>query len=159
MAIPHKAYTAFVILTIISMTNHTICNEHNCPFNSGECIDNSLCICAPGYTTFEIYNTGSLFVFCNYAYKYKDWAAWFEMFLPFGVGHFYSRRYCYGSLKFVLFWFLSFVKVIFKKAVRGYPNLLKVSQILLWVFGILYVVDYFSFTFDFYLDGNKMKML
>lgn len=159
MAMSHTGYAAFVLMTMISIGKQTICNTHNCPPNSGECIDHSLCICAPGYTTFEMYNTGNLRIFCNYAYKYKDWAAWFEMFLPFGVGHFYSRRYFYGSLKFALFWFLSFVKVIFKKAVRGYPNLLKVSQIMLWVFGILYVVDSFGFTFDFYLDGNKMKML
>ena len=84
---------------------------------------------------------------------------WFELCLPFGIGHFYSRRYLHGLFKFVLFWFLSFVKVIFKKQARGYPDLLKVSQILLWVFGILYAVDYFGFTFDYYLDGNKMKML
>ena len=137
-----------------------LCNDNNCPYNSGECISD-LCLCAPGYTTyhFPYESKEETRVFCNYALKYKDWAIWFELCLPFGIGHFYSRRYLHGLFKFVLFWFLSFVKVIFKKQARGYPDLLKVSQILLWVFGILYAVDYFGFTFDYYLDGNKMKML
>lgn len=154
-------FNLYFLLTLLLLLRDSIqlCNEQICPRESGECI-NDLCLCAPGYTTF--YNNEKDYKgkqFCNYAYIYKDWAIWFELCLPFGVGHFYARRYVNGIMKFILFWFLSFVKVIFKKTVRGYPDLLKISHILLWVFGILYVVDYFGFTFDFYLDGNNMKML
>ncbi len=81
------------------------------------------------------------------------------MCLPFGVGHFYAGRYIHSFFKFSLFWFLSSIKVLFKKKVRGYPDLNKTSKILLWVFGILYAVDYFGFTFDFYLDGNKLRLI
>ena len=152
----------FNLVLWISLIIQTVseCNENNCPSYSGECIE-SYCLCAPGFTTFYLTNQRNedINVFCNYAYKYKEWAIWFELTMPFGVGHFYSQRYFHGMLKFILFWFLSFVKVIFKKKVRGYPDLEKVAQILLWVFGIMYCIDYCGFTFDYYLDGNQMKML
>lgn len=155
-----KIFLGLAIFIGIIKNSVQICNENNCPSESGECVSD-LCLCAPGYTTYiqKQSNPTQNIVFCNYALKYKDWAIWFELCLPFGVGHFYSRRYFHGFLKFILFWFLSFVKVLFKKRVRGYPNLLKVSQILLWCFGILYCIDYFGFTFDYYTDGNRMKML
>ena len=42
------------------------------------------------------------------------------------------------------------------KKIRGYPELVKISIILLWIFGFLYCTDFFAFTFDYYLDGNKI---
>ena len=135
-----------------------ICNDETCPPEQGECIQN-LCLCAPGYTTFYKDNIYENKPFCNYSFKYKKWAIWLELIMPFGIGHFYCKRYLHGLMKFTIFWFLSFVKVIFKKQVRAYPEILKISQLLLWLFGILYVADYLGFTVDFYLDGNNMKIL
>ena len=148
-------YLIPLLITIIKSQN---CTKENCPSTSGECIE-EICLCAPGYTTYYSYEPKNVTQYCNYAYKYKDWAIWFELCLPFGVGHFYAGRYIHAFFKFCLFWFLSSIKVIFKKKIRGYPDLNKVSKILLWVFGILYAVDYFGFTFDFYLDGKKLRLI
>jgi hypothetical protein len=148
-------YLIPLLITIIKSQN---CTKENCPSTSGECIE-EICLCAPGYTTYYSYETKEIKTYCNYSYKYKEWAIWLEMCLPFGVGHFYAGRYIHSFFKFSLFWFLSSIKVLFKKKVRGYPDLNKTSKILLWVFGILYAVDYFGFTFDFYLDGNKLRLI
>ena len=148
-------YLIPLLITIIKSQN---CTKENCPSTSGECIE-EICLCAPGYTTYYSYETKEIKTYCNYSYKYKEWAIWLEMCLPFGVGHFYAGRYIHSFFKFSLFWFLSSIKVLFKKKVRGYPDLNKTSKILLWVFGILYAVDYFGFTFDFYLDCNKLRLI
>jgi hypothetical protein len=155
MNIKKLNYLIPLLITIIKSQN---CTKENCPSTSGECIE-EICLCAPGYTTYYSYETKEIKTYCNYSYKYKEWAIWLEMCLPFGVGHFYAGRYIHSFFKFSLFWFLSSIKVLFKKKVRGYPDLNKTSKILLWVFGILYAVDYFGFTFDFYLDGNKLRLI
>ena len=155
MNIKKLNYLIPLLITIIKSQN---CTKENCPSTSEECIE-EICLCAPGYTTYYSYETKEIKTYCNYSYKYKEWAIWLEMCLPFGVGHFYAGRYIHSFFKFSLFWFLSSIKVLFKKKVRGYPDLNKTSKILLWVFGILYAVDYFGFTFDFYLDGNKLRLI
>ena len=155
MNIKKLNYLIPLLITIIKSQN---CTKENCPSTSGECIE-EICLCVPGYTTYYSYETKEIKTYCNYSYKYKEWAIWLEMCLPFGVGHFYAGRYIHSFFKFSLFWFLSSIKVLFKKKVRGYPDLNKTSKILLWVFGILYAVDYFGFTFDFYLDGNKLRLI
>ena len=152
-----KKFNYLIPLLIIIIKSQN-CTKENCPSTSGECIE-EICLCAPGYTTYYSYETKEIKTYCNYSYKYKEWAIWLEMCLPFGVGHFYAGRYIHSFFKFSLFWFLSSIKVLFKKKVRGYPDLNKTSKILLWVFGILYAVDYFGFTFDFYLDGNKLRLI
>ena len=154
-------YVRFFLVIYLALIHNTIsfqCSNITCPEDQGECIEN-ICLCAPGYTTF--YPKGEIVKdqLCNYPYKYKYYAIWFEMLFPFGIGHFYACRYLHGIIKFVLFWFLAFVKSIFKKKIRGYPELLKISIILLWIFGILYCADFFFFTFDYYLDGNKIPLI
>ena len=154
-----KKLLLFIFMLFFEYSFHKfICDNKTCPSKQGECIQN-LCLCAPGYTTFYKDNIYKNKPFCNYAFRYKNWAIWLEISMPFGVGHFYCERYLHGLMKFVIFWFLSFVKVIFKKQVRAYPELLKISQMLLWLFGVLYVADVVGFTFDFYKDGNNMKIL
>ena len=80
------------------------------------------------------------------------------MLFPFGIGHFYACRYYQGLIKFILFWFLAFAKSIFKKKIRGYPEMFKISIILMWIFGFLYCADFFAFTFDYYNDGNNIPL-
>ena len=157
MKFKNVGFLLFIILILIHFSICFKCSESTCPSDQGECIEN-ICLCARGYTTF--YSKGELNKeqLCNYPYKYKYYAIWFEMIFPFGIGHFYANRYFHGAIKLTLFWFLAFVKSIFKKKIRGYPELVKISSILLWIFGFLYCADFFGFTFDYYLDGNKIPL-
>ena len=148
------------LLIIFILINCAICfkcNNENCPDDQGECIEN-ICLCAPGYTTYYSKDETIKEQLCNYPYKYKYNAIWLEMLFPFGIGHFYASRYYHGLIKFILFWFLAFSKSIFKKKIRGYPEMFKISIILLWIFGFLYCADFFGFTFDYYNDGNNIPL-
>ena len=103
-----------IVLQLIHNSKSFECSNITCPPEQGECIEN-ICLCAPGYTTY--YPKGIIIKdqLCNYAYKYKYYAIWFEMLFPFGLGHFYSCRYLNGLIKFILFWVLAFFKSVFKK--------------------------------------------
>ena len=149
----------FLIFSFISKSSSKfICSEQTCPKNRGECIEN-LCLCAPDYTTFYPKGINNNSELCNYPLKYKKYAICFEMLFPFGIGHFYACRYFNGIIKFVLFWFLSIEKSLFKKKIRRNPELLKVAKICYWLFLLLYTVDFFCFTFNYYLDGNKFPFI
>ena len=134
------------------------CTNITCPTDQGQCIEN-ICLCAPGYTTFYQKNEVNKEQLCNYPYKYKYYAIWFEMIFPFGIGHFYTCRYFHGLIKFTIFWFLALINSIFKKKIRGYSELRKISVLILYIFWILYVADFFCFNFDYYLDGNKIPLI
>jgi hypothetical protein len=167
--ITHMMFMFRVYNVITAQNVQPVCSSKNCLDPSGECV-NGICLCAAGYTTLEskwnnipnevaLGNDSNSYVYCNYAFKYKDSAAYYEAILPFGVGHFYTSRFLHGFIKFVLFWILSLAKVIFKKKIRLFPELEKTITVLMWIFLILYVVDYFAFTFNYYKDGNDMILL
>lgn len=154
----NKNFFSIILLFIqINTSLMFICTPENCPENNGECIEN-LCLCSAGFTTFYIDNK-KIEKLCNYALKSKTWAISFEMLFPFGIGHFYVKRYMHGLAKFILFWFLSILKIFYKKRIKGYPDLNKVSRFLTWVFFLLYAIDYFGFSFNFYSDGNGLSLI
>ena len=145
-------------LLLIRYASSFECNNKTCPTDQGECIEN-ICFCAPGYTTFYPKKNSKKEQLCNYPYKYKYYAIWFEMLFPFGMGHFYACRYFNGITKFTLFCILALSNYIFKKRIRRYPGLIKILNIILWIFWILYCTDFFCFNFDYYLDGNKIPLI
>jgi hypothetical protein len=150
-------------LSIISCLNpqEPRCDLNNCPKDKGECVD-SICLCGAGYTTIEFENNkkeSENFIFCNYDYKYNEYAAYFEALFPFGVGHFYSERYLHALLKFLLFWFVSSNRILFSKSIKLYPIIEKMNKYLLWVFGLAYITDYIAFSYNYYTDGNGIAFL
>ena len=135
-------FSRIIIFIIFSCINKTsskfICSEQTCPKNRGECIEN-LCLCAPDYTTFYPKGINNNSELCNYPLKYKKYAICFEMLFPFGIGHFYACRYFNGIIKFVLFWFLSIEKSLFKKKNKAKPRITKsCKNMLLAFFTIIY---------------------
>ena len=101
----------------------------------------------------------SNFKYCNYVFRYKTYATIFEAILPFGVGHFYAYRYDQAFIKFILFWVLSFNKIIFKKSIKSYPNVEKANKFILFSFIGFYLADITAFQFGVYSDGNGMELL
>ena len=158
MKLTNVLYLILIKLLLIGFVSSFECNNITCPEEQGQCIEN-ICFCAPGYTTFFPKNQKNKEELCNYPYKYKYYAIWFEMIFPFGMGHFYACRYFHGATKFTLFWFLALSRSVFKKKIRGYPELLKIFTIILWIFWIFYCADFFCFNFDYYLDGNKIPLI
>jgi len=147
------------------LTYEPTCSNKNCPPLRGECIEET-CLCGAGYSTiYRSINTSanifsdSNFEYCNYEFKYRSYALKFEAVLPFGVGHFYTYRYLHALVKFLIFWFLSFNKVIFKKNIRYYPFIEKMNSILLWIFSLLYLIDLIGFQFNYYQDGNGVNLI
>jgi hypothetical protein len=148
------------LFQIINIVNSS-CNIKNCHKQYGECIED-ICLCAAGYTTLEKYKrhlADNERIYCNYAYTNKNIATFYELLLPCGVGHLYARRYLNFFFKFIIFWFLSFNKVIFRKRILIYPKFNFVVEILMWIFSILYIVDFVCFQFNYYKDGQGMPML
>ena len=153
----------FTFLTLVSHFKSIIqnCTLTNCPSKFGECL-NDVCLCGPGYTTIEssINKADSQnFQFCNYAYKYNEYAAYYEALFPFGAGHFYTERYLHAILKFLLFWFVSLNRIIFHKTIKLYPIIEWLNNYMLWVFAICYLTDYLGFSYNYYKDGNGVTLL
>ena len=117
MKLSNVIYLILIKLLLIRKISSFECNNKTCPIDQGQCIEN-LCFCAPGFTTFYPKNEIIKEELCNYPYKYKYYAIWFEMIFPFGLGHFYACRYFHGVIKFTLFWFLALSRSIFKKNSR-----------------------------------------
>ena len=143
MKLNNVIYLLLIKLLLIKKVSSFECNNKTCPTYQGQCIEN-LCFCAPGYTTFYPKDEIIKEELCNYPYKYKYYAIWFEMIFPFGVGHFYACRYFHGVIKFTLFWFLALSRSIFKKKIRGYPELLKIFTILFFGYFGFYMELIFS---------------
>jgi hypothetical protein len=150
-------------LSIITFLNSQAqrCTLINCPKDKGECVEN-ICLCGAGYTTIEFESNkleSENFIFCNYDYKYNEYAAYFEALFPFGVGHFYSERYIHALFKFFLFWFVSSNRILFSKTIKLYPKAEMMNKYLLWVFGLTYIIDYIAFSYNYYTDGNGIEFL
>ncbi len=171
------SYLIFITLLSISFTTTSKeekCDTSNCKNPNGECIDN-ICLCAAGYTTTSIKKNINIFNiieinreiqtdfsgdnFCNYPLRYKFYAANLEAIFPFGVGHLYTARYNHAIIKFLIFWFLSFSRVLFKKRISIYVLTEKAYYLLLWIFAAIYVIDFAGFIFNYYRDGNDMMLL
>ena len=58
-----------IAIILIKKIKNENCTIKNCPISSGECIE-SICLCAPGYTTYYSYEPKNVTQSCNYAYKY-----------------------------------------------------------------------------------------
>ena len=158
MQLKNVIYLLLIKLLLIRKVSAFICSNITCPSDQGQCIEN-ICLCAPGYTTYYPIKAKNKELLCNYPYKYKYYAIWFEMIFPFGLGHFYACRYFHGLAKFTIFWFLAMIKSVFKKKIRGYNELKKICTLILYIFWILYCADFFCFNFDYYLDGNQIPLI
>jgi hypothetical protein len=65
---------------------------------NGTCHDN-VCVCTYGYSTYP----PDSYPACNYQLKHHKTAFFYELFLSFGAGHFYSERNLMGAFKLICF--------------------------------------------------------
>jgi len=75
------------------------CNSDSCDKLNGECITETKCKCKSNYI---IIPNNNLIKSCNYKLSYQLIALLLEIFLPFGFGHFYCKRYLIAIMKFTI---------------------------------------------------------
>jgi len=174
-----------IILIILSIKLHSSlclessndfqCNELNCPFAKGQCINNQ-CYCFPGYITNNSNNNTNLregrlneevIVQCNYEAKSHTIAFFLEFFFPFGVGHFYSQRYVQGCFKLLLFcllclfWCGDICGIRIRFALNSQMDKVHIFLVLLNLLTLLivHIIDLVCFGFQIYKDGNGVDMV
>ncbi|MFO0515324.1 MAG: hypothetical protein ACK5YA_00565 [bacterium] len=89
------------------------CKDFNDCSNNGFC-ERGKCSCFFGYVTTKDSNGLS----CNYKQKVQVTAFILELFLGFGMGHYYSERFAHATLKF-------FALIIGITSICMYPLLMK----------------------------------
>jgi len=146
----------------------TSCNKKICDSIGGICIDDHICKCNEGFTTYLRNNNLKL---CNYQKKNSVIAAFLELFLGFGLGHLYSGRKIFGIFKM----FLSFILCCIGCCAIGIgmkldseirleqPNTIVVLFyfIFICIFYILIfwqILDFIMFIFKIYTDDNEISL-
>lgn len=154
-----------------------LCNQINCPFGQGQCLNNQ-CYCFTGYVTNtnEINSNNHLktektqektITYCNYEVKSHTIAFFLEFFFPFGTGHFYSQRYINGCFKLMLFVFLcifwcgDICGIRIRFALNSKMDKIHIVIVLLNLLTlfIVHIIDLICFGFQIYKDGNGVEMI
>lgn len=134
------------------------CNEKNCFYPNGRCINNTTCGCTREYASFKVDGEVSDH-YCAYERKKQLVSFMLEFFFPFGVGHFYSGRVLIGILKLIV----CFSQCIFAGlGVCFAKDAGMVLVILLLIFGCVYIVwelvDIILIALNIYKDGNGVPL-
>ncbi len=104
-----KIYKTFPALTNKSFVavdedysyGHGYCDpKMNCFLPFAVCLNSNTCLCMPDYANVYIKGESISQIFCSYKKKKIIVAGLLELFLPFGLGHFYSGHHWIGSVKF-----------------------------------------------------------
>ena len=130
--------------------NSELCNEDNCPIEKGTCSGENFCYCFDGYaSTFETA------YFCDYEQKDRVLYFLLEFVLSFGIGHFYSGNYIYGSIKllcYVCLFGTYLVKFRNKKGIDAAR-----IRLFLWVIICIWqFIDGYCIFKGIYTDGNDI---
>lgn len=153
-----------------------LCNQINCPFGQGQCLNNQ-CYCFTGYVTNINDNNNNnirsgkilekTIIYCNYEVKSHTIAFFLEFFFPFGTGHFYSQRYVHGCFKLMLFLFLcifwcgDICGIRIRFALNSKMDKIHIFIVLLNLLSlfIVHIIDLICFGFQIYKDGNGVEMI
>lgn len=92
------------------------CTKNNCD----NCLNDNLCQCPYGYAHDPKKKISNDIKSCQYKMK-KQWIFFLlELFLPFGIGHFYAKRIIYGISKLCTFVFILLFDLIIKRSLGSY---------------------------------------
>lgn len=87
-------YNEAVKVAEVPRCDLTVCEREN-----GICVSETQCKCNYGHINFV---TGTSKKPCEYRLSFQLYALILEIFLPFGIGHFYCKRYLIGFIKFLV---------------------------------------------------------
>lgn len=153
-----------------------ICDLDSCERENGVCISDSECKCNYGHINY--FNGSAVKKACDYKLSFQLYALMLEIFLPFGLGHIYCKRYLIGFIKLLVLLIIPFIaflvnrKILENKADKS-PFIAKVSResssqsftfvnlkkIVSFLISIWYFVVFFAwFIFDLVIfSANKHK--
>lgn len=148
--------------------NNTFCNTI-CDEVGGVCIEDSICKCIEPYTTLP---NESNYKLCNYAKKSKLIAAFLELFIGFGIGHFYTERKINGYLKLMLYMLLCCVGCCsiaiglrFNSDNPDGPTGNQAAKFFFFIYACVLnfmmawqIFDFFLMIFGVYVDGNNIEL-
>ena len=123
-------------------------NEQNCPIDRGTCSGENFCFCFDGYISTYEANT-----LCDYSQKDRTLYFVLEFVLSLGIGHFYSGKYIYASIKlgcFLLVACFYFLKLHNKKGIDNARKCLFIGLCLC----IWQMIDGLCIFRGIYKDGN-----
>ncbi len=131
-------------------------NTINCFLPYGICLNDTVCLCMPDYAHVE---TG--YLSCSYKKKKLAIAGLLELFLPFGLGHYYAGHYILGAIKFIYnILVYSLCCVLYCKG-HEHQNIYRQLMICI-IFSIIIpiwnIVDLICFFSGTYYDGYGIPM-
>ena len=139
-----------------------------CSEIGGICTDDLKCICKEGYSTdFRDEN----FCFCNYKQYNKYITGTIELFLGFGFGHFYCKRYLNGYIQLCIDFLICCLMacliniyirldIIFNNGNPYYTYLISNYYFPLLAISLVswQIIDSILFLCSFYKDGNGIDL-
>jgi hypothetical protein len=154
------------------------CSRFTCSPLTSYCLNSHSCVCKKGYITI----IGNEKKTCNYKMKKQVIALFLELFLPFGIGHFYTGRILIGFSK--LFFFMIFLSTlllfynevqlkikfprslfeykqnIHQSPIKKFQRLLKyvVFFFIITTFSIWFVYDLINFCLNKNVDGRGVVL-
>jgi TM2 domain-containing membrane protein YozV len=158
----------FVYYILLSQINcNLFCDNSICDEIGGFCIDDNICECKEGYTTLS---TAHNFKLCNYERKKAIKIAFLELFIGFGIGHFYTARYINGSIKLIIYSLLCCccycsIAIAYKLTQENQEGFNTMVTSFLKAYGIItnllivwQIIDFILFITGGYTDGNNISL-
>lgn len=136
-------------------------NNYNCFYPYGICLNDTMCLCMPEYANIYIKELSLHEMSCSYKKKKMVVAGLLELFLPFGLGHFYAGHLTLATIKFfynILVY--AFCCLLYSKG-HDHDQMTKVIMfcvIMSCVLPLWNVLDLFLFFTGSYRDGYGVPL-
>lgn len=144
-------------------TNYIQCGKFQCPADSSKCSGkySETCSCSPHYASYP-FDTNIL---CSYYKKIQLYAFLLELFLMFGIGHFYLGNYTHAILK-AIFFLLGYFLFIILRTMSKKTEENNTFTLLTALFGcmicvgmlIWQIIDVILLGLGKYTDGNGVEL-
>lgn len=139
------------------------CGNYSCPSASGRCIglQSETCICLDTYATYP----KDSYVMCTYQRKFQLYTFLLELFITFGVGHFYAENYSIGVIK-AIFWIICYFLFFFLRYINKKKEENSAITLFIALLGCIFccgmiiwqIVDIIFIAVNRYEDGNGIGL-
>ncbi len=130
-------------------------NSINCFLPYGICLNETMCLCMPDFA-----HVDKGYLSCTYKKKKLIIAGLLELFLPFGLGHYYAGHYRTGAIKLIYnFLVYSLCCILYCKGQnQNIYRQLMICIIFSVIIPIWNIIDLICFFSGIYHDGYGIPM-